>query len=1099
MRMSVLLVGCLLFVRLAAAQSTNATITGRVVDPSNAVVTTAKVDVISLETGTRSSTRTNREGLFTVGNLLPNTYRIEVSKPGFKTVIKPDVILHVQDVVAVNFTLPVGAAAESITVEAGAPMINTTNASVSTVIDQTYVKNMPLNGRSLQDLILLTPGIVTQSSQSVLSNLAGSAGLGLTGEFSVNGQRAESNNYTVDGASANLGATPGVFMISAAGASGSLPGATALGTTQALVSVDDLQEFRVQSSTYSAEYGRNPGGQFAFETKSGTNQWHGSAFDYLRNDAFDANDWFNNYLSVPVAPLRQNDFGGTLGGPVWIPDLYHGKDKTFFFVSYEGLRLLQPQAASINGVPDDCLRGTSTANCPSGIVPADPAIQPVLRAFPVANGTEFGDGFAPFKSSWSNPSSIDSTSVRLDQMVGEKLRLFFRFSDTGSDSSRRGQLFTPPSMKDTTAFTLRTYTGGVNSIITSQLSNEFRLNYSTNETTSNSVIGAFGGSTPVNLAQLTSLGTLSSPSVTLCWDPFYCPTLTQGISAGTQKQWNLVDTLSYLRGRHQLKLGVDYRRLAPFETDVNPAVAYQYFGACSPVPNCDLGTSTQANVVDFAIAFTQAPAYPLYKNFSAFAEDEWRVTTRLNLSMGLRWDVNPPPGVTKGLMPYTVLGASPATWALAPQGTPLWHTAWFNFAPRLGVAYSVRNSSGWETVLRIGGGLFFDTGQQLGSAGFGGPGFIGIGIPADVFGDAPPVPFPALPPAPVIGTAPGSATPYVFPTHFQAPYTLQWNASVEQALGNSQSITLSYVGAHAGRLLQQDLIDFSNTPTGANANGWPNFFYVNSGGRSDYDSGQAQYQRRLRQGFTALASYTWSHCTDYGSQNYLFGYQKGNCDYDVRHSVSGAFSYDLPNVGHNSWLRALAHHWGVDNRFTARSGFPITLDGHPYIDPRTGKTLHAGLNWDPSQPLYVYGSTCSQVFQATLSPGQGCPGGRAINPAAFSPAVDASGNPVLGNAPRNFVRGFGAWQMDIGVRREFPLYERLKLQFRAEAFNVFNHPNFGAVHPSYCSPDPASQNFSGGCLFGQAFSTLANSLGILSPLYQMGGARSMQFALKLVF
>src|SRR5205823_11580749 len=174
-----------------------------------------------------------------------------------------------------------------------------------------------------------------------------------------------------------------------------------------------------------------------------------------------------------------------------------------------------------------------------------------------------------------------------------------------------------------------------------------------------------------------------------------------------------------------------------------------------------------------------------------------------------------------------------------------------------------------------------------------------------------------------------------------------------QALGNSQSITLSYVGAHAGRLLQQDFINFMNTPTGANANGWPTFSYVNNNGRSDYHSGQAQYQRRLSRGFTALASYTWSHCIDSGSQNYLFGYQKGNCDYDVRHNVSGALSYDLPDVGHNSLLRALAHHWGVDNRFTARSGFPITLDGQPYVDPRTGKTLLSGLNWDPSQPLYL--------------------------------------------------------------------------------------------------------------------------------------------------
>src|SRR5260370_1107352 len=241
-------------------------------------------------------------------------------------------------------------------------MLNTTDASISTVVDQTYIKNMPLNGRSFQDLILLTPGIVTQTPQNTTS------ALGQTGEFSVNGQRAEENYYTVDGVSANLGAPSGVNMNIYSGTSGSLAAATALGTTQALVSVDDLQEFRVQSSTSSAEDGRNPGGQFAFETKSGTNQWHGTAYDYLRNGTMDATDWFNKYLGLTEPNLtkpatRQNDFGGTLGGPVRIPRSYNGTDKTFFFVSYEGVRLIQPRPSTTLPGPDLCMRGPGP--CPS--------------------------------------------------------------------------------------------------------------------------------------------------------------------------------------------------------------------------------------------------------------------------------------------------------------------------------------------------------------------------------------------------------------------------------------------------------------------------------------------------------------------------------------------------------------------------------------------------------------------------------------------------------------------------------------------------------------------------------------------------------------
>ena len=243
-----------------AAQSPNGTINGRVLDPSNKVIGGADILVINDVTGVKYSGKTNEDGIYVVPNLPPGPYRLQVSKVGFKTLIKPDIVLNIQDALSINFTLPIGAVFEIVTVEGGASMINTTDASVSTVIDQTYVKNMPLNGRSFQDLILLTPGTVTQTPQA--SGSASFFGVGQTGEFSVNGQRTESNYYTVDGVSANVGAAAGGNMTQGAGASGSVPGATALGTTQALVSVDDLQEFRVQSSTYSAEYGRNPGGQF---------------------------------------------------------------------------------------------------------------------------------------------------------------------------------------------------------------------------------------------------------------------------------------------------------------------------------------------------------------------------------------------------------------------------------------------------------------------------------------------------------------------------------------------------------------------------------------------------------------------------------------------------------------------------------------------------------------------------------------------------------------------------------------------------------------------------------------------------------------------
>lgn len=1056
-----LVLSVLVFVPFGLGQTEAATLSGLITDPQSKVVPDVAVEVTNVDTNATVHQTTNGAGLYVVVGLKPGRYRVSVTKEGFRRIDLTDLVLNVQDVLSRNFQLQLGPVMASITVVAEASNVNTTDASVSTVVDQTYVRNMPLNGRSLQDLIELAPGVFTQTPQA---SQLGIGGLGISGEFSVNGQRTESNYYTVDGVSANLGATSGMLMVSGGGLTGSFAASTALGTTQALVSVDDLQEFRVQTSTYSAEYGRNPGGQFAFDTKSGTNQWHGTAYDYLRNNFFDANDWFNDYLGVKEPALRQNDFGGTFGGPLEFPRLYNGKDRTFFFVSYEGLRLVQPQAASINFVPDATLR----ANAPT-------PLNQTLNAWPLPSPNGIDDtanGFAQFIGSWSNPSSLNSTSVRFDQVVNNKLRLFFRFSDTGSRAAARGTYLesSTPTNDQISGYTFRTYTAGASSLFSSRLSNEFRLNYSSNESTNNVVIDGFGGSTPVDLVHLSGLGPASEPFITLLIGPYFTA-LTQEKSSGAQRQWNFVDTLSLSLGRHQVKLGVDYRRLAPFAIQPTPTASYIYF---SP-------SSVQSNSADFIFAQALAPAYPLYKNFSAFVQDGWRVSQRLTLSLGLRWEVNPPPSVTQGLKPYTFLGSSPDNWALAPQGTPLWQTTWYNFAPRVGAAYLLHDAPGKGTVLRGGGGVFFDTGQQLGSQGFQGPGFF-----SDAFASGP---FPGGVVIPSIVNPPSLADvgiAYGFAPHLQLPYTLQWNGSIEQGLGQSQALTISYVGSHASRLLQFNEFQPANNPSGAA------FFFTQNGLTSDYNSLQVQFRRRLSRELTALGSYTWSHCIDYGSSNFLFQYQRSNCDFDVRHNLSAALSYDFPNVRHSPLMNAVLHHWGLDDRFTARTAFPVTLVGTDLLQPN-GQFFHAGLDLVPGQPVYLYGRACASVLQQLqdLAPGQGCPGGRAINPNAFAqvPIDPNTGNATrLGTAPRNFARGFGAWQMNMAVRRDFPIRERLKIQFRAEAFNIFNHPNFGTINPVFGQPT-----------FGQATGTLANSLGILSPIYQQGGPRSMQFALKLAF
>ena len=541
--------------------------------------------------------------------------------------------------------------------------------------------------------------------------------------------------------------------------------------------------------------------------------------------------------------------------------------------------------------------------------------------------------------------------------------------------------------------------------------------------------------------------------------------MAQGQTGGSQSQWNVVDNVNVSLGSHQLKAGIDYRRLAP--SGILPAFNASY-----------TFVSEGAVESNNALAFwnRNARTHPLFKNVSAFVQDEWRLSQRLNLSLGLRWDVNPAPSAAGGLKAYTIQGTGPDTWTLAPQGTPLWRTTWYNFAPRIGVAYIARNTPN-QTVIRGGAGLFFDTGQQLGAIAFeNAPGFTSTATPA--------LQFPGNPTAttPPIVNPPPPGSRYVQiqdpSPHLQLPYALQWSASIQQALGRAQTVGVFYVGSHSGRLLRLTEFRSSTNPLSSL------FRIAQNGLSSDYDSLQIQFQQRMSRGLTTLASYAWSHCLDYGSQNYAYGYQRGNCDVDIRSNVSAAFSYDIPNIGGNRFAKLVANHWGIDDRFIARTAFPVILDGVSLLQP-DGQIYHAGLNLVPGQPLYLYGPDCDSRLRAlgNLKPNQSCPAGRAINPLAFS-----SVSTGFGNAPRNFARGFGVWQMNFAVRREFPIYEKLKIQFRAEAFNIFNHPNFGIVNPSF-----------GQKTFGQATATLASSLAVLNPLYQMGGARSLQFALRLEF
>jgi carboxypeptidase family protein/TonB-dependent receptor-like protein len=1043
-----------LFEPYVIAQSTDATVSGQVVDTSGRIITNADIEILNESTGIRYPSKTNSSGIYSVSILPPGHYRIQVSKTGFKTLIKPGIVLNVQSAMALNFTLPVGAVSESVTVEAGSSMLNTTDASVSTVIDRKFVQNIPLNGRSFQDLISMTPGVVTQSPQSASS-------LGFNGDFSVNGQRTESNYYTVDGVSGNTSAGNG-FGGGQAGTGGGLPGSTALGTTQSLISVDALQEFRVLSSTYSAEFGRTPGGQFSFATRSGANSFHGSAFDYLRNNYFDANDWFNDLFRIAQPALRQNDFGGTIGGPVWIPTLYNGRDKTFFFISYEGLRLAQPQAASLLYVPSTNLR----ASAPS-------ALQPILNAYPLPTGPEVQvacngtrnvcppgspvgtlvpSGLSPFIDAFSLPADINSTSVRIDHIFFPKLTMFFRYGDTPSKSSTRDF-----SSLTENHFNTRTYTIGATSQFSNRMSNDFRLGFAQSLSAVSSAVDAFGGATPVDLAEAFGAGghPYAEPFMFIFLPGVGRSNLAVPNSSNVSHQWNTTDTFNFSFGRHQLKFGIDYRHINSPLNPSSPLLEAIYESRQSLLTN-------QVTILDLV---NSVGSEPVFNKTAAFAQDEWHITPSLNLSLGLRWEINPPPHDAHGNDAYTLLGSlgDPGSLKLAPQGTPLWKTTYYNLAPRLGLAWQAHMTPGWETVIRTGGGVFFDTDNQLATQGYSG----GIGFSAvSVLSRVPlPVTEAQLDFSPSTSAPYTSSAIYAFPPHLQLPYTLQWNLSIQQAMGRQQAFTLSYVGSNGRRLIAEQELFLSALN--------PNFgtvLFTPSGGTSNYQALQAQFQRSVTHGVQALASYTWSHSIDLGSAATALPLERGNSDFDVRNNFSGGLSWDLPDMTRGRIVGAILSHWGLDGRLTARSGFPVTLNGNLLTDPATGNQFYSGVDLVPGQPIYRYGSLY--------------PGGRSLNPSAFS--VPTGNN--SGDSPRNFARGFGATQVNLSARREFQLRDRLALQFRAEAFNLLNHPNFGLIDATLTD-----------ATFGQATQMLNQSLGTVASQYQQGGPRSMQFALKATF
>lgn len=1025
----------------ALAQGETASVSGRVTDQTNAVIPGVTVAITDVDTGVTYTTKTNAAGFYSFPSVPPGHYFMHVSKLQFRTVSVKDIVLTVQENLSRNFALQIGSSAESITVRGGTSLVDTTNAAVSTVIDRNFIQNMPLNGRSFQTLITLTPGVVLTSTSSTFNQ----------GQFSVNGQRADANDFTIDGVSANFGVVANLSTTQSLG--GAIPALSAQGGTNGLLPVDALKEFRVQTSTFAPEYGSMPGGHISMVTRSGTDRFHGTAFEYLRNNVLDANNWFADAQDLPKPKERQNDFGGVFGGPII-------RDRAYFFFSYEGLRLRQPQA-EVSAVPDLAARQSASAE-----------LKPFLDAFPMPNGPELGNGFAQSAAGFSNSSTLDSYSLRIDYRINSRMSLFGRYGYSPSESIARGG--TVASVKTKVPVDTQMMTIGLTQAVTPTIANDLRVNYSNQRATSGYILDNFGGAAPPPDNLLFPSGFSSSNAM------FSFGTFTSAWNKGSntvneQRQVEFVDNLSVLAGVHQLKFGVDYRWLSPF-VEAAPYRQFDLWSGGITGPNGVLSSPATVAVIGSAMPVTM-----LSRNFSLYGQDTWQVTPRLTMTYGLRWDVNPAlKGKHSASDPFGVTGVSrPATLALAPQGKPLYRTTYGNVAPRLGVAYEFRKTPRWETVFRAGGGVFYDLGSgSLGTYSSAWP-FLNSEVLFNV--PFPLTPQEATPPAfnPV---PPTMGYFYTSIPNLKLPRTYEWNLAFEQSLGPAQALTVSYVGAIGRDLLRAPRVI---TP---NAQFQGAVILTNNSGRSDYQALQIQFQRRLSHGLGALVSYTFSHSIDNGSIDsddfqsttsplyYPNGVALdwGNSNFDVRHSVTGGITYALPAPRSRGLVRGILGGWSADTFLTARSALPLTVGGSYLSMANYGYLTRPDVV--PGTPPYLYGSQY--------------PGGKALNPAAFvAPPTGQQGN--LG---RNSLRGFGLWQVDFAMQKSFHLTERVGLAFRAEFFNLFNHPNF--ANPDSTIGDP---------LFGQSIQTLASGLGSaygglgLSSLYQVGGPRSGQLSLQLQF
>lgn len=982
MRYFLFVLVCVLFP--LAAQTNTAALSGAAVDASAGVVPSASVSIENEATGARRVTHTDEAGRYNFEQLLPGTYRLTAQAVGFQTDVVTGVQLSIGRRAALDLHLRVGEVKVETVVSGAAELVETRDAGLSTVMENSALRELPLNGRDVAELALLQPGV----APSLRSGDSGGSGTKLV----IEGSRPSQISFLLDGSDVNDAgnATPG----SAAGV---------------ILGVDTLQEFRVLTNAYSAEYGRSSGGVISAITKSGTNTLHGSLFEFLRNSDLDAKNYFDS-ATVPIPPFKRNQFGAEIDGPIY-------KDRTFFLGSFEQLRQ-RLGVTTISVVPD--------VNARLGILPGlptvnvNPAVPAYLALVPLPNGRNFGDGSGQFITSASQPTDDTFFAGRLDHRLSQATSLFARFTyDTAVNSKPDGY-----NLVSAAGQTLNHYlTLGGTHIFSERLIDTFRV--SNNRSYVASTIQFLKPVDPaLSLVPGAPLGSISVTGGLNLGPSRFSPTFS------TLSLYQFTDDLAFTKGPHSLKIGADYRFY------INPKIGgqsqYGYYQFTSFVNFLTAKPST----VTLSLPGSILARKWRQSMTSFYIQDDIRLLPRLTLNIGARYERESVPTEANGL---SAVIRNPITDATGTVGPPFVNPTNLGFAPRVGLAWDPLGDG--RTSVRAGFGLFYNPiwSDAYNSAG-GTPPFYSLGSVSN----------PSFPNAySQIGSQPfvlGSLSTLQYELNY--PYVLQGNFTIQRQVGKDGVLTAGYAGSRGIHIPR--LLDFNQSPQTILQDGRvffpvgstvrnPNFGglrYTTTDGMSYYHALQISFQQRLRRGLLFRVNYTFSKNIDTdsllitpGSTNDLpqnplsLKAERGLSNYDVRNNLVVYLVWNLPTA---PGPKVLTSGWQLNGISTIASGQPfgVTIS---YDRARANPGIQStGTERPDSCP------------GASTNPVLGGPS-RYFDPAAF--CLQPAG--FFGNLGRNTLIGPGLIMINPALAKQFTVTERLRLQFRAEFFNAFNHPNFG--------------------------------------------------------